>query len=297
MFFRMTENTQKKFNFFIKKYWTVVLALSILIALFVLKTERGTLYRTDEIKAENVHNEHLKDRTETKSGQSFDIAKNEKKASPQQVRDPGTPVATDRTDVALKARLFELESDNENLKRELIEISKKHEELLRNTGKAELAIAEICSPTVPDKRLDEIKVLEAISEKAALLALSGQALSDNFMSAMERYEKDPVKKAESQLLTDSFRKDLSGLLKYTKAPTDTPVKRCRILAVNDELKVAVIDAGYMNGIRNGISLYGPGKVKMRIILCRPYLAAVLVTEGSFSDIAPGMEVSLTKPEK
>ena len=296
---KMPENTQKKIEIFIKKYWTVLLGLTILIALFVLKTGHTPQGGGHGSIPESAHDKQVTETigSEQKNGQSFGITKNDAKADPKNPRPETISGVQGNSSATLKAKLFELESDNEALKRELIEISEKHEELLRKIGSADLSVSEICSPSTTGGRFDEKKILAAVCGKADRLALSGSALTGIFTSLVEKYEKDPVRKAEYLLAADSFRNDLAGLAKYTKGPSDTPLKKCRILAVSEELRTAAIDAGYMNGVRNGISLYGPGKVKLKIILCRPYLAAALVTEGSFSDIAPGMEISLTNPEK
>lgn len=295
----MTENTQKKNDFFKKKYWTVLLGLTILIALFVLKAGFGTSEDMKIPRTETLDNKRVTNVQENKqnSGQAFSIAKNGEKTSPGNLR-PGTvSVMQKSSEAELKAELFELESEKEALKRELIEISKKHEELLKNIGRADLALAEICSPTIPDKKLDEKKMLESICGKADRLALSGSGLAGKFIFLADKYEKDPVKKAEYLLMADSFRNDLAGLVKYTQGPSDEPVRKCRVLATSEELMTVAVNAGYMNGIRNGISLYGPGNIKLKVILCRPFLAAALVTEGRLSDIAPGMEISLTAPKE
>ena len=296
---KMPENTQKKIEIFIKKYWTVLLGLTILIALFVLKTE----YRPPDSGRDSIpksaQDELVIKKTGAgqKNGQSFETVRKDEKDSPDCSNQEFKARLPNSENAALKARLFEFESDNEALKRELIEISEKHEDLLKKIGNADLAVSEICSVSVPETRLDEKKILDAICNKAGQLALSGPAIAGAFASLAEKYEKDPVRKAEYLMMADSFKKDLAGLVRYTKGPSDAPVKKCRILAVNDELKTAAIDAGYMNGLRNGISLYAPGNVRLKIILCRPYLAAALVTEGSFSRIASGMEISLTRADK
>jgi len=285
----MFENAQKKIGKFIKRYWTVLGLLAILAVLFVLGTILGLLGSGPGMVPEK--------QAKQKYGSSLNAIANAKKDGQVAAPRDGKAIEYGTFSSDNKARLFELESDAKALKGELIEISKKHEELLEKISRLDFALSDICSPSVAESPLDEKKILDAIGKKAGQLVLSGPAVNEAFVSLVEKYEKDPVRKAGYLLMADSFRRDIVGLAAYIASPPDMSVRKCRILAMNDELKMAAVDAGYMNGLRSGISLYGPDGARLKIVLCRPYVSAVLVTEGSFSDIAPGMEISLVSADK
>jgi hypothetical protein len=68
-------------------------------------------------------------------------------------------------------------------------------------------------------------------------------------------------------------------------------KRCRVLAVHDELRVVVLDRGFSDGVRPG-SRYtitpGTGReVHLRVLEVRAAISAAVVDNGRFRDVAPG----------
>jgi hypothetical protein len=69
------------------------------------------------------------------------------------------------------------------------------------------------------------------------------------------------------------------------------ITKCRILAVNDELQVAVLDVGFAQGVRNGLTWHAgkDRKVLLKVVSVRPLVSAAMLTKGSLKDIAPGME--------
>ena len=69
-----------------------------------------------------------------------------------------------------------------------------------------------------------------------------------------------------------------------------PVNRCRILAVNKDLQVVVLPVGSVHGISNGLNYYaGKKKVRLRIIMVRPFVSAAVPEQGNIESLASGME--------
>ena len=67
--------------------------------------------------------------------------------------------------------------------------------------------------------------------------------------------------------------------------------KCRVLAVNDDLQVVILDGGSRNGLRPGFHwcLIRDGKVlaRLRVIEVRVAMSAAVVVQGSFTAIGPG----------
>lgn len=68
-------------------------------------------------------------------------------------------------------------------------------------------------------------------------------------------------------------------------------KRCRVLAVNDELQVIVLDRGFAGGVRPGsryrIQIDGDREVRIRALEVRAAITAAVVEDGHWQDVAPG----------
>ena len=70
---------------------------------------------------------------------------------------------------------------------------------------------------------------------------------------------------------------------------------CRILTLNDELHVVVLDAGSNAGIRPGANWHvlidGQRTADLKILETRPDVSAALIIRGNFADIGPGSVVA------
>lgn len=78
--------------------------------------------------------------------------------------------------------------------------------------------------------------------------------------------------------------------------SDNPADRvCRILTLNDELHVVVLDAGSNAGIRPGANWHvlidGQRTADLKILETRPDVSAALIIRGNFADIGPGSVVA------
>jgi chromosome segregation ATPase len=76
---------------------------------------------------------------------------------------------------------------------------------------------------------------------------------------------------------------------------DLVVRTCRVLTVNDDLQVAVLDSGQDAGIRRGtqwkVVKDGTLKARLLVIEVRAGISAATVTEGRLGDLGPGTVVT------
>jgi Skp family chaperone for outer membrane proteins len=63
-------------------------------------------------------------------------------------------------------------------------------------------------------------------------------------------------------------------------------RSCRVLAVNDDLQIVVLDSGFAAGIRRGEQI-----ALLRVIEVRPEISAAIVTHGRFNSVGPGGTVT------
>ena len=70
----------------------------------------------------------------------------------------------------------------------------------------------------------------------------------------------------------------------------------RILAVNDELQIVVLDRGFNDGVRQGMTwrIVSGEEVlaRVKVIEVRAALSAAVVTDGKFKAVGPGAETRL-----
>jgi hypothetical protein len=72
-------------------------------------------------------------------------------------------------------------------------------------------------------------------------------------------------------------------------------RSCRVLAVNDDLQIVVLDSGFAAGIRRGTNWKyvknGEQIALLRVIEVRPEISAAIVTHGRFNSVGPGGTVT------
>ena len=99
-----------------------------------------------------------------------------------------------------------------------------------------------------------------------------------------------IEAARMRLKLESL-KELAMKSALLAAPAKAPGKlgSCRIYELNEKPELVILSAGYRNGVRMGLILR-TDKVAMKVVALRNFTSAAIVTEGSFRDLAPGMEV-------
>jgi hypothetical protein len=197
---------------------------------------------------------------------------------------------------ALEYRLTSLEAEREVLRKELIENIKRYKLQEDSYRRLQLGIAA--------KIGDSGKVQATANEQQLLGAL--RKLSDDCVTltlAVNEYcdfmEGELEKSGLSD--TDAIKLRLAALRKKASMantvakpyPLSGPVSRCRILAVNDKLRVVILSAGLAHGVRNGLNWFGGegNNCRLQVVAARSELSAAVLVDGNLKELAPGMEVS------
>lgn len=188
------------------------------------------------------------------------------------------------------------------LRKELFELLAAQERLIETRDQLQLTAAATLSEgraTVVDRvGSDSLRsaygVLEAASEMAAEVA-EFQLLLDSVLDEL------PVEKVEAVKLRyrmDELAAKAERLRVLSAAPGDdgVPAGKCRVLAVNKDLGVAVIGAGTARGVRPGLVWYSADGAKARVLAARPYISAVAPIAGGLEGLRPGMVLTTAAPK-
>ena len=135
-------------------------------------------------------------------------------------------------------------------------------------------------------------------EKANAVYTMGLSLSEEPILTHPRYAAlDPGEREALQMILAGKEKDDQGNKLRDKVVSERglEVRSCRVLAVNDDLQVVVLDSGYAEGIRRGshwqIARDDEVAVRLRVIDVRADISAAVVVDGRFGDVGPGSEVA------
>ena len=205
-------------------------------------------------------------------------------------------VASDR-DMQRDADRNVLAGEQKLLHNELIEIINRYRKQNEDYRRLQLSIAAtLASGELKGvgKREDQlIKALATVSENGRKLALKTIEFCDYMDSNLNQMPLRKLQKAAFQLRTEELRSESRKFCSLADpALSRETVEGCRLLAVNDDLKIAVLPIGAVHGVFNGLFFYdGKGKVKLKVITVRPFVSAAILEKGNINDLTPGMEVS------
>ena len=105
---------------------------------------------------------------------------------------------------------------------------------------------------------------------------------------------DTARRARLQLLLDDLERQAGIFAALIADPPRDPaaaLRVCRVLAVNPELGILLVDIGFRQGAFVGLVLRGGSgdrKVDIRLEDVRSGVSAAAVMKGSLSDVMPGM---------
>ena len=205
---------------------------------------------------------------------------------------------------AREDRIAELEAQLKMLRLELGILRKTLAETLNNAEERQKELLRIeCSvaATLADgkKRAmseESMKLLDALSKVQAAgndLVSMATEFSDYVDAALNKKSLTDLDKAKLRFSLEKLKTTAELLHSLVNPPREGGVFRfCRVLAVNDKLQLVVLDAGTVNGIRNGLnlrSLASKNRVLLRVVDTRPYISGAIVVEGDIGALAPGME--------
>ena len=192
------------------------------------------------------------------------------------------------------------ESEVERLRRENAEL---REQLLKERSRARdqslflAAVAdegEFSSPKAREAQLlTRLAVLCSDGEKLAVKA--AEAVTE-MRKLLREIPVDTARRAQLLLLLDELERQagvLAALVGEQPRDPERAFRECRVLAVNHELKILLVDIGFRQGAFVGLVLRGGSdrKVEIRLEDVRAGVSGAVVMRGSLSDVVPGMVFS------
>ncbi len=193
-----------------------------------------------------------------------------------------------------------LKNEQKLLHNELIEIIDRYRKQNESYRRLQLSIAATLASGElkgAGKREDQlITALATVSENGRKLALKTIEFCEYVDSILDKMPLGKLQKAALQLRNEELKTESRKFCSLADpALSRETVERCRLLAVNDDLKIAVLPIGAVHGVFNGLQFYdGKGTVKLKVITVRPFISAAVLENGNINDLTPGMEVSTTE---
>lgn len=177
---------------------------------------------------------------------------------------------------------------------------------------------------------ERIRQMEALELQAAHLLVDRQGLAGGDPAAAALHALEDVRQAQVQLIgqirafqtylgsalevlepSDVMRREITARCAELVASAerafkplstvagrgrrDLVARSCRVLAVNDDLQMVVLDSGQDAGVRRGSQWTavkdGIVKARLLVIEVRTDISAAVLTEGHLGDIGPGTEVT------
>ena len=180
------------------------------------------------------------------------------------------------------------------LRKELIETLDKYSTQAGRLKRMEMSSAgtiETLEPVYMGAREMELEAdLKQCAESIGRLSVEVLRFCDETGAVLPSIVSNHIEAARMRLKLESL-KELAMKSALLAAPAKAPGKlvSCRIYELNEKPELVILSAGYRNGVRMGLILR-TDKVAMKVVALRNFTSAAIVTEGSFRDLAPGMEV-------
>ena len=189
------------------------------------------------------------------------------------------------------------ESEVERLRRENAEL---REQLLKERTRARdqalflAAVADEGEFTSSKEReaqlLTRLAVLCSDGEKLAVKAAESVA---EMRRLLRDLPVDTARRAQLQLLLDELERQAGVFASLVSEQPRDPAaafRECRVLAVNKELGILLVDIGFRQGAFVGLVLRGGDgrKIEIRLEDVRAGVSAAVVMRGNLRDVVPGM---------
>ena len=189
------------------------------------------------------------------------------------------------------------ESEVERLRRENAEL---REQLLRERSRARdqaLFLAsvadegEFSSPKEREARL--LTRLAVLCQDGEKLAVKAAETVTELRKLLREIPVDTARRAQLLLLLDELERQagvLAALVGEQPRDPDRALRECRVLAVNHELKILLVDIGFRQGAFVGLVLRGGNdrKIEIRLEDVRAGVSGAAVMRGNLRDVVPGM---------
>lgn len=150
---------------------------------------------------------------------------------------------------------------------------------------------EFSSPKEREARL--LTKLSVLCSDGDKLAVKAAEVAAEIRRLLRELPVDAARRAQLNLLLDELERQAGIFAALVGDPAADPAeafRRCRVLAVNRELGVLLMDIGFRQGAFAGLILRGgeDGKIEIRLEDVRSGVSAATVRRGELSSIVPGM---------
>jgi hypothetical protein len=189
------------------------------------------------------------------------------------------------------------ESEVERLRRENAEL---REMLNRERARARdqalflAAVADLGEFTSSkDREAWLLTRLSALCNDGEKLAVKAAETVAEMRRLLRELPMDTARRAQLQLLTDELERQagvFAALVEDRPRDPAQALRECRVLAVNKELGVVLMDIGFRQGAFVGLVLRGgeDKSIEIRLEDVRAGVSAAVMKKGSLRDVAPGM---------
>ena len=195
-----------------------------------------------------------------------------------------------------------LREEKAELRAELFEIKEKFAKQNANYRQLQLWLAGVpAEGAVRKSGRREERLLQAmgeVSKDGSALALSAVSFCEQVQQLLKELPIGKVRQAEVQLQLDDLVRKSRRLIAMAEISADPAkgveaLRTCRILAVDRELRVAILSVGSIKGAFAGM-IYHVGKDRqeqLKLVSVRPSVAAAVLVRGSIENLSPGMEAA------
>jgi len=207
-----------------------------------------------------------------------------------------TALSLSAHDGAAADELLRLRRENAELREQLLKARTRlrDQELFLAAAADE---GEFSSPKAREARmLTKLATLCADGEK---LTVKIRELIDEVRAILREAPVDTARRARMNLLLDEVERLAGAFASTLDDPAGDPaaaLRECRVLEVNRELGVALVNVGSRQGAFVGLVLHGgPEKsVELRLDEVRSGVSAATLLRGDWRDVIPGMSFSAEK---
>ena len=194
----------------------------------------------------------------------------------------------------LAAELAFRENENNALRKELIETLDKYSTQAGRMRRMEASSAgtiETLEPVYTGTREMELAAdLQTCTSSMKKVSAAIQIFAEELSKRLPEFTLDQVEMAKLRIQIDKLRADAMDMARLA-APPEKPGRPGihRILELDPRSKLVVLNGGYRDGVREGITL-GHDGVVLKVIAVRNFVSAAVVIAGSFEKLAVGTEV-------
>ncbi|MPM73713.1 hypothetical protein SDC9_120695 [bioreactor metagenome] len=147
-----------------------------------------------------------------------------------------------------------------------------------------------------EREEQQLQAIGKLSENGVGLALDAVDFCNRVQLLLRELPIGKVRQAEIQLRLDDLVRKSRRFIAMAEVPKETEtgigaLRTCRILAVDRELRVAILSVGSVKGAFAGM-IYHVGKDRreqLKLVSVRPAVAAAVLVRGSIENLSPGME--------